>query len=69
MCGRCQLSCAALCPGGVIVVRVLQSIDPVLCCLQGAINWLAEHEGDEHLDEPLLVPKVGVCRQFGVCRQ
>ncbi len=26
--------------------------------MEGAINWLAEHEGDPSLDEPLLVPKV-----------
>lgn len=26
--------------------------------VEGAINWLAEHEGDADLNEPLLVPKV-----------
>lgn len=26
--------------------------------IEGAINWLAEHEADEDLDTPLLVPKV-----------
>lgn len=26
--------------------------------LEGAINWLAEHEGDEDINHPLLVPKV-----------
>lgn len=27
--------------------------------VEGAVAWLAEREGDEGLDEPLLVPKVG----------
>jgi hypothetical protein len=29
--------------------------------VEHAINWLMEHEGDADLDQPLLVPKVGVC--------
>jgi hypothetical protein len=33
----------------------------MLCCTQqGAINWLSEHEADDNLDTPLLVPKVCV---------
>lgn len=27
--------------------------------VEGAVGWLTEHEADEGLDEPLLVPKVG----------
>jgi uncharacterized UBP type Zn finger protein len=33
--------------------------------IEGAINWLAEHEGEPDLDEPLLVPKVR--RSGGSC--
>ena len=29
--------------------------------VEGAVNWLTEHEADDGLDEPLLVPKARPC--------